>query len=205
MSAVPLEPTPVLLVPSGKLRCYIHPDVLRKDTPEEHVRQRIARSLVEEYGYSKADLHLEFPIKIGSGRSKRVDIAIFPRGVEHRQQTIQIIVEAKREDVRPNDQAEGVKQLWSYMSACMNVRWGLWVGTEMQAFEKEIDPERAARDPFPPPLIFRFTARKSPGALNSPSWCRRQSVCARSSSGVTITCTQMATSARRRRSLNFSS
>ncbi len=37
---------PILLVPSGKIRCYIHPDVLRNDTPEEHVRQRVARSLV---------------------------------------------------------------------------------------------------------------------------------------------------------------
>ncbi|MFQ6018080.1 MAG: tetratricopeptide repeat protein [Kiloniellaceae bacterium] len=60
---------PVLLVPAGKLRCYVHSNTLRRDTPEEHVRQRVARSLVEEYGYSKRDLHLEFPIKVGSARN----------------------------------------------------------------------------------------------------------------------------------------
>ena len=31
------------LVPRGKIRCYIHNGKFRKDTPEEHVRQRIAR------------------------------------------------------------------------------------------------------------------------------------------------------------------
>jgi hypothetical protein len=66
----------LILVPPGKLRCYVH-GVLRKETPEEHVRQRVARSLVEEYGYAKSDLHIEFPIKLGSAR-KRADIAVFP-------------------------------------------------------------------------------------------------------------------------------
>ena len=37
----------VYLVPPGRLRCYVT-GRLRKDTPEEHVRQRWARSLVED-------------------------------------------------------------------------------------------------------------------------------------------------------------
>ena len=69
----------VQIVPAGKIRCYVHPQVLRRDTPEEHVRQRVARSLVEEYGYDITDLQVEFQIKMGS-RRKRVDIAIFPPG-----------------------------------------------------------------------------------------------------------------------------
>jgi len=63
-------------------------NVLRNDTPEEHVRQRVARSLVEEYGYDRADIHLEFPVKTGSGAKKRVDIAIFPPGQPHNQENI---------------------------------------------------------------------------------------------------------------------
>ena len=47
------------LVPAGKIKCYIT-GKHRPDTPEEHIRQRMARSLVEEYGYSKADIELEF-------------------------------------------------------------------------------------------------------------------------------------------------
>lgn len=131
-----------LLVPQGKIRCYVHEGVLRDDTPEEHVRQRVARSLVEEYGYAKTDLHLEFPVKMGSRRKKAVDIAVFPEGAEHQQENIHIIVETKRDDVQPTHRKEGVEQLKSYMAACLNVRWGLWVGSEMQAWEKVSDPKK---------------------------------------------------------------
>src|SRR4051812_2253138 len=102
MAAHALSSEPILLVPAGKVRCYVHANTLRQDTPEEHVRQRVARSLVEEYGYAKADIHLEFPIKVGSAR-KKIDIAVFEAGAEHKQELIYAIVEAKREDVRPND------------------------------------------------------------------------------------------------------
>jgi type I restriction enzyme M protein len=138
----------LLLVPAGKLRCYIHADILREDTPEEHVRQRVARSLVEEYGYHKTDLHLEFPVTIGSGKKKRVDIAIFPPGAAHKQELILIITEAKREDITPTDRTQGIEQLKSYLAACKNARWGLWVGKEMRALEVETDPKKAAKEPF---------------------------------------------------------
>lgn len=140
-------PEPILLVPAGKIRCYIHTNVLRKDTPEEHVRQRVARSLVEEYGYAKSDIHLEFPVKIGSAR-KKIDIAIFSPNVEHKQELIFAIVETKREDTHPNNRENGVDQLKSYMAASINARWGLWVGSEMQAYEKEFDALKASKTPF---------------------------------------------------------
>lgn len=138
----------ILLVPTGKIRCYVHDSVLRNDTPEEHVRQRVARSLVDEYGYDRNDIHLEFPIKIGSGKKKRVDIAIFPPGSEHKQEHIIVIVEAKREDVRPTDRELGIEQLKSYMASCLNDRWGLWVGSEMVALEKEANPRKATENRF---------------------------------------------------------
>lgn len=139
---------PITLVPAGKIRCYVHDGVFRRDTPEEHVRQRVARSLVEEYGYDRSDLHLEFPIKMGAGKSKRADIAIFRPGHPHKQENIFIIVEAKQEDVRPTDREEGIKQLKSYLAASINAVWGLWVGSEMVALEKERDSERAKFEPF---------------------------------------------------------
>src|SRR5262245_27393805 len=91
----------VLLVPAGKIKCYISGS-FRKETPEEHVRQRVARSLVEEYKYNHADIEIEFPIKVGS-KTQRVDIAIFPPGVQHTQQTIAIIAETKRDNVKRTD------------------------------------------------------------------------------------------------------
>ena len=44
--------TKIETVPAGKIKCYVT-GKLREDSPEEHVRQRMARSLVEEYGYDK--------------------------------------------------------------------------------------------------------------------------------------------------------
>jgi len=124
-------------IPAGKIRCYIT-GKLRKDTPEENVRQRIARSLVEEYGYPKEDFELEFRITVG-GSKKRVDIAIFLHGRPHTQENIFLIAETKREDVKPTDRDNGVEQLKSYLSACPNAKWGLWVGTELQTYEVVIE------------------------------------------------------------------
>jgi type I restriction enzyme M protein len=158
------QPT-TLLVPAGRIRCYIHPDLLRRDTPEEQVRQRIARSLVEEYGYRREDIQVEFGIKIGSGRRKRVDLAVFPTDADHEQGSISIIVETKREDIRPSDRSDGVEQLKSYMAACINARWGLWVGSEMQAFEKESDPKKAVKQPFLAATDIPFFGEQEPKRL----------------------------------------
>lgn len=132
------KPTNIIpLVPAGKIRCYIT-GTLRPDKPEEHVRQRWARSLVDEYGYSRSDIVLEFKVKMGSS-SKKADLVIFKPGAPKKQENIFIIVEAKRADVQPKVKGEGVEQLKSYMAACSSCRFGLWVGTERIAFEKASD------------------------------------------------------------------
>ncbi len=129
------EPTNVVqLVPAGKIRCYIT-GKLRPDKPEEHVRQRWARSLVEEYGYDPADIEVEFRIKIGSARGG-IDLAVFHPGDAHKQENVYIAIEAKRPEVKPTDRAEGVGQLKSYMSACSRCRHGIWVASEKMAFRR---------------------------------------------------------------------
>lgn len=121
------------LIPSGKVKCFIT-GKLRKDTPEERVRQDVARSLVEEYGYNKDDIDLEFPIKMGRAR-KRIDIVVFNEGSEKVQENIYIIVEVKPENTKPSDKKEGIAQLESYVSACLNAKFALWVGNERLAFK----------------------------------------------------------------------
>ena len=138
-SAKPVAAEIVPFVPAGKIRCFVT-GKLRKDTPEENVRQRWARSLVDEYGYDKADMAVEFSVKMGTKR-KRADIVIFKTGGPRRQDTVAVIVEAKREEVSPKDKAEGVEQLKSYMSACSSCQFGLWVGNERLAFEKADEGE----------------------------------------------------------------
>lgn len=127
----------VYLVPPGSIRCCIT-GTLRKDTPEENVRQRWARSLVEEYGYPREDISLEFPIQMGTAK-KRADIVIFNPGAKHVQEQIITIVEAKRDDIKASDKDKGVGQLKSYMAASSCCKYGLWVGEERFAFEKTQD------------------------------------------------------------------
>ena len=133
----------ITFIPPGYRRCVIT-DRLRKDTSEENVRQRVARSLIGEYGYSKEDIEVEFTIFVGGSR-RRVDLAVFPPDTEHLPELISIIVECKRPELQPTDEANGVGQLKSYMAACLNCRFGMWVGKEMQVLEKTDDP----REPYP--------------------------------------------------------
>ncbi len=122
------------LIPPGRIRCYLT-GILRKDTPEENVRQRWARSLVEEYGYSKSDMQIEFKISMGIAR-KRADIVIFKPGAKQVQENATIIIEAKRDEIKSTDKNSGENQLKSYMAASSSCKYGLWVGMERYAFEK---------------------------------------------------------------------
>lgn len=125
------------LVPPGKRICFVT-GKLRPDTPEENVRQRWARSLVEEYGYPKRDLGIEVPIQMGRA-TKSADLVIYKQDASHLQEHILIIVEAKRDDRKPSDEKKGDGQLKSYMAASQSCRFGLWVGEERRGYEKTDD------------------------------------------------------------------
>lgn len=98
---------------------------LRKATDEEYVRQEMLLGLQSEYHYSFEDMETEFPIHVGRSR-KRIDIAIFPEGVEHLQENVYLIVECKAAKIGENDKKDGIDQLISYMSSCPISTYGLW-------------------------------------------------------------------------------
>ncbi len=125
------------LIPVGKRWCYLT-GKLREATPEEEVRQRWARSLVEEYGYAKSDLGIAVTIQMGRKR-KQCDLAIYRTGAPHKQAYIVAIVEAKRDDIKSSDDKYGEDQLISYMAASPACRHGLWVGQERRAYQKNAD------------------------------------------------------------------
>lgn len=114
----------IVVVPDDKLVDFID-GRFRPDKPEEHVRQNIAKRLVNSLKYPKSRIKVEYGIKLGSAKP-RIDIAIFKEGVTQVQENVEILVECKRESVSPSDKKEGVEQMKSYMAACLNCRWGLW-------------------------------------------------------------------------------
>lgn len=130
------------MIPEGKIRDYVD-GTIRNDTPEEYVRQTVEKRLVNEHKYAKERIAVEYHVQIGSGR-KRADIVIFPEGttIEEKkdQQNISIIIECKKEAVKPTDKDNGLEQLKSYMSACNNCEWGMWTnGLHKTVYHKTVD------------------------------------------------------------------
>lgn len=115
----------VVIVQQGKILDYVDGLTQRKETPEEYVRQEIAKSLVREYGYGKHQVAVEFGLRLGS-RRPRADLVIFDEDEKHAQDRARIIVECKSQKTKANARKHGVEQLQSYMSVCPNVLYGMW-------------------------------------------------------------------------------
>lgn len=130
-------PNPIaVIVQQGKVLDFIDGQTQREETPEEYVRQEIAKSLVREYGYPRRDMAVEFVLRLGS-RKPRADLVIFEASEGHDQTKALVIVECKEQRVKSSDRKEGVGQLQSYMSACPNVIYGMWTnGLERFCYRK---------------------------------------------------------------------
>ena len=127
-----------LIVQQGKVLDFIDGTTQREETPEEYVRQEIAKSLIREYGYSKKDVAVEFILRVGV-RKPRADLVLFITDAEHRQENALIIVECKAQTVKANDRKEGIGQLQSYMSVCPNSIFGMWTnGVERYCYRKVV-------------------------------------------------------------------
>ena len=113
-----------IIIQQGKVLDFIDGKTQRNETPEEYVRQEIAKSLVREYRYEKSDVEVEFTVRVG--RKPRADLVIFPPATDHKQEKALIIVECKASTVKAADKKDGVGQLQSYMAACPNVTYGMW-------------------------------------------------------------------------------
>ena len=138
-----------VIIQQGKVLDFIDGQTQRDETPEEYVRQEIAKSLVREYGYPKKDIAVEFTLRLGS-RKPRADLVIFAAGVEHTQETGYIIVECKSQNVKSSDRKEGVGQLHSYLSACPNTVYGMWTnGLERFCYRKIIKDGQIVYEEIP--------------------------------------------------------
>lgn len=135
-SAVSVARPVAVIVQQGKVLDFIDGQTQREETPEEYVRQEIAKSLVREYGYSRKLVAVEFTLRLGS-RKPRADLVIFDDEDGREQSNASIIVECKEKRVKSSDRKEGVGQLQSYMAACPNAAYGMWTnGLERFCYRK---------------------------------------------------------------------
>jgi hypothetical protein len=91
-----------------------------KNRPEEKIRQALARKLVEDYGYSKNQIVVEFPIRKGSQIVGAADIVVFRDENNKTIDNVYIIVEIKNSTVK-----NGIEQLKSYL-APTKADFGVW-------------------------------------------------------------------------------
>lgn len=129
-----------VIVQQGKLLDYIDGVTQRNETPEEYVRQEIAKSLVREYGYEKVEISVECTLRLGS-RKPRADLVIFDEGDPHDQDRARVIIECKSQKIKSTDRKEGVGQLQSYMSACPNVAYGMWTNGVERFCYRRVDTD----------------------------------------------------------------
>lgn len=115
-------------IPEGKVLDYIDGKI-RNDTPEEYVRQTIEKRLINELGYKRSQIRIEFGLKLGSNRP-RADIIIWDADAgELTQDNAKIIVECKKSSTTADSSKDGIEQLKSYMSVCPSCEWGMWTNS----------------------------------------------------------------------------
>jgi type I restriction enzyme M protein len=157
MEQTAVQPTQsklALIIQQGKVLDFIDGKTQRNETPEEYVRQEIAKSLVREYRYEKASVEVEFTIRVGS-RKPRADLVIFPIATEHMQENALIIVECKASTVKSADKKDGVGQLQSYMSASPNVSYGMWTnGIERFCYRRIVKGGTVSTEEVPDLPVF---------------------------------------------------
>ena len=147
--ATPARNPAAVIVQQGKVLDYIDGLTQRNETPEEYVRQEIAKSLVREYGYEKDEISVEYMLRLGS-RKPRADLVIFDEGEPHNQYHTRAIIECKSQKTKSTDRKEGVGQLKSYMAGCPNVAYGMWTnGVERFCYRREDADGKVAFEEIP--------------------------------------------------------
>jgi type I restriction enzyme M protein len=129
-------------IPSGYILDYVSGNQI-KESKKELVRQRIARALIHEYGFSPDDMELDF---LYAGR-KKLDIAIFHHDKEHIADNLSRAVICRPEPnigknairIRDFDQAaKDLEEIETVLLSIDSVKYGLWTnGLEFFFVEKE--------------------------------------------------------------------
>jgi len=141
-AAQPSGSKPPVIVQQGKLLDFVDQSTQRDETPEEYVRQEIAKSLVREYSYPRHDIAVEFTIRLGT-RKPRADLVVFYSGEKHVVENASIIVECKAPKIKPSAHENGVEQLKSYMLACPQALYGMWTnGLERYCYKQVELPQK---------------------------------------------------------------
>ena len=136
------KPKPDQPVPSeGRIVDFID-GKLRADSETEHIRQDFERTLLEEYGYERADIGVDIRLRVHDGSrvaQKKASLVVFqPDAAEKDQNSALVIIQIVRPGMQPSDSKTGAAELERMMIACPNALFGCWTnGTETVFFQQK--------------------------------------------------------------------
>jgi type I restriction enzyme M protein len=125
---------------------------------KEQVRQRIARALFHEYGFSVEDMERDFSVAVG-GKRRRADLAIFKPGAAHTAEHLRRVVIcrpepklAKRGAVKMRDfdqAASDLDEIKPFLTDIESCQFGLWTnGLEFFFLQKKASRFQVDTDPI---------------------------------------------------------
>jgi type I restriction enzyme M protein len=128
-------------IPDGKIIDFVD-GKLRTDNELEQIRQNFERTLIEEYLFAKADVAVDFRIKVQDGSrmvSKKLPLVVFRDGTETKtQEDLHILIQISKPTVQPTDGKNGTGDLEKCLIACLNAEFACWTnGVDTIYFQKK--------------------------------------------------------------------
>src|SRR3972149_1151827 len=128
-------------ISEGKIVDFID-GKLRTDSELEQIRQNFERTLIEEYRYDRADIAVDYRIKVQDGSSKsakKVSLVVFSNNSKEKiNENIIIVISIVKSNVMPTDSKSGTDDIEKILLACPNAHFACWTnGTEHIYFQKK--------------------------------------------------------------------
>jgi type I restriction enzyme M protein len=129
-------------IPEGKLVDFID-GKLRADNEIERIRQNFERTLLEEYGYERAEIGVDVRVKVPEGSRtvpKKAALVVYHPGAATRtDDDIYIVTHIARPNTQPADSTSGTDDLERMLIACKRAQFACWTnGIEAVYFQKKV-------------------------------------------------------------------
>lgn len=145
IEALELEQTEDIVLDDKQLICLLTNEIKTAKLQEENL-QSVIRMLNDEYGFDLADMERDFKIEYtdldtNKIKKQKVDLVIFSRGADHKQENIIRVCIVLDEKTKESDKKKGiVATLENIMGALENCEFGLWTnGSTNHFLHKESD------------------------------------------------------------------
>jgi hypothetical protein len=151
-----------------------------KETDKERVRQEVAHQFIFEYQIAPEAMEADFAVKV-EGKRKRVEIAIFEAGQEHKLENLRRAVlcrplpkVGRKSVIKIRDYAQAEKdleELKGILMAAEGCEWGLWTNGLEQFFLRVMPEAHAGTESLAGSVVRRGKLTGVPSVFIRASGC----------------------------------